>query len=567
VYSIVHSAQDTTGQTVVIVTGCSGGKSMYNGAYEMAGRRVHGAPLYVDPRGARFLYKASTGMWMLTNDEADFAGNRGHVGSARAAVLPTEFGLGFEVYDDDDEDDDDVDDGGGGGSKWISEAAVAVRTGNEAALLAHCAASVESGAKVRLNDASPAAVAKAQEDARRAAEENAKNVPAVAIITGFKGDNTKFNGAFEVVAERLVHGAALYKDPVRGHYLYKASFSGKWVLTDDEADFAENEGLVFSVRAAALPTEKGLSFEVGDGGSAWAVDPAVAVHAGDQAALMAHLKDSAVEDPAALEGAAAAAGQLASRWTAAQGCLRTLAQVVNLRGPLRAAAGIAAAAVEEEAQLAAAIKAAHTSEAKWRQATRAAPSAAVDDEHHTSAATVTEACLKARAEARAAAAVCARAALENAEDLAKKIQATAATTLVAVLEGEGLGFLLTPLIMAGYSSVEKVAMLSDDELANVGMKKAHIVKLKRALANLPRRSSSFRRGETDWKELAAALRQGLGEGRGSGGSEGGNAGGGGIESGGIGGHSAKRLDEKRPELKHVESYKATSAVSGAVRAE
>jgi hypothetical protein len=100
---------------------------MYNGAYETAGRRVHGAPLYVDPRGARFLYKASTGMWMLTNDEADFAGNRGHVGSARAAVLPTEFGLGFEVYDDDDEDDDDVDDGGGG-STWTSEAAVAVRT-------------------------------------------------------------------------------------------------------------------------------------------------------------------------------------------------------------------------------------------------------------------------------------------------------------------------------------------------------------------------------------------------------------------------------------------------------
>ena len=123
-----------------------------------------------------------------------------------------------------------------------------------------------------------------EEEATAAALAEGRPLIAQVEVSGHSGRHHRFNGIYEEERGRIIHGAKLFRTadtestaPDASNYvLFRSSGTGKWVITDNEANFDSNQGFL---RCAANP-ESGLPTSPGEqfpGSGDWMVDPSMRV--------------------------------------------------------------------------------------------------------------------------------------------------------------------------------------------------------------------------------------------------------------------------------------------------
>ena len=101
-------------------------------------------------------------------------------------------------------------------------------------------------------------------EAAAAAEEEAPLPQLLVTLTGRTGRHAGLMGTYERAEDRIINGSPLFTKMLAGgggHFLYRSSTEGTWLVTDAESRIANNKGLISSSTAAALPTEAGLVWQ------------------------------------------------------------------------------------------------------------------------------------------------------------------------------------------------------------------------------------------------------------------------------------------------------------------
>jgi hypothetical protein len=163
----------------------------------------------------------------------------------------------------------------------------------EAAQSAAAAARKASRAEAKRAAAKAAAdAARAEVDAAAAAV--AAGLPLVARVevSGHGGRHGRFNGVYEEERGRSVHGAKVFRmaggsAPNSSKFvMFRSSGTGKWVITDTEANFVSNQGFLRCKADASsgLPTSPGEQFPGSGSDDDWVLDPNMCVATTQRAA-------------------------------------------------------------------------------------------------------------------------------------------------------------------------------------------------------------------------------------------------------------------------------------------
>ena len=100
------------------------------------------------------------------------------------------------------------------------------------------------------------------------------DAPAAVTLMGRSGVNSYLMGVYEHDKFSMANGSPLYKKHLESgdaHFLFRSSFSGDWVATDEEHNIAGNKGGILSSSPADVPSGvlKWTCFD----GEDWALDP------------------------------------------------------------------------------------------------------------------------------------------------------------------------------------------------------------------------------------------------------------------------------------------------------
>ena len=69
------------------------------GEYELEEERVNEFPLYKKADESHYLYRATSGKWMITNEKESIANNAGAITARAPALLPTSEGVAWNHWD------------------------------------------------------------------------------------------------------------------------------------------------------------------------------------------------------------------------------------------------------------------------------------------------------------------------------------------------------------------------------------------------------------------------------------------------------------------------------------
>ena len=85
-----------------------------------------------------------------------------------------------------------------------------------------------------------------------------------------------YMGVYEL-SDVMGNGAPRFVKQLAGggaHYLFRSSACGRWMVTDEEIDIADNRCHIRSAQASNLPSEAGLSWQCATAGS-WLLSPSL----------------------------------------------------------------------------------------------------------------------------------------------------------------------------------------------------------------------------------------------------------------------------------------------------
>ena len=93
-------------------------------------------------------------------------------------------------------------------------------------------------------------------------------------LTGHEGKYKNYMGVYNLSSERANNAVLFVKDVGGGvkRYLFRASDTGMWLVTNDESNIAKNKGYIKSSKAADLPSSAGVMWQCYDGKN-WPDDP------------------------------------------------------------------------------------------------------------------------------------------------------------------------------------------------------------------------------------------------------------------------------------------------------